>query len=170
MNQNTSAVKIQFDKKTWAWKIPIVVILDDDLLYTNFPGESASLSAPPKGTGGIILQYDSGTSRNISVSLPADYVGKTLTVIEYLTPDLGSCGAQYCNARNGGSACGHRLRSKRHYGRDDRRRSCDPHRVVHPADFRRTETVSAVTSNYLRTDIHDCKSKLHHLLFDLFYR
>lgn len=63
--------------------IPFVVFLDDDLIYTDFPDEKGSLDAPPAG----ISEYRHSAGRNISVSLPPDYLGQELTVIEYLTAE-----------------------------------------------------------------------------------
>ena len=67
--------------------IPYIVFLDDSVLYTDFPGEQASLDALPMGISCITDNYDSGAIRETSISLPMHYFGKTLTIIEYLTPE-----------------------------------------------------------------------------------
>jgi signal transduction histidine kinase len=65
--------------------IPYVIFLDEAIIYTDYPGEAGSPDMPPAGLDSIARQYDPGLPRSVSISLPPDYVGKTLTVVEYLT-------------------------------------------------------------------------------------
>ena len=67
--------------------IPYVVFLDDNIIYSDFPGEIATWHVPPVGLKSITNSYNSGSSREISISLPIDYLGKTLTIIEYLSQE-----------------------------------------------------------------------------------
>lgn len=68
--------------------IPYIIFLDDTVLYSDFPGEPASLDSLPLGGGiSVVDQYSSITAREISLSLPTDYVGKTLTVVEYISAE-----------------------------------------------------------------------------------
>jgi len=58
-----------------------MVFLDNELVYSDFPGATASLDSLPDISDGINEVYDSAP-RAISFSLPADYTEKTLTVVE----------------------------------------------------------------------------------------
>lgn len=62
-----------------------LIFLEDEVLYSDFPGEAASLDRLPEGIGGIYRLYDADRARSISVTLPQEYVGKTFTVVEYIT-------------------------------------------------------------------------------------
>ena len=66
--------------------IPFIIFLDDEILYTDFPGETVSRTQLPNGDKGIYKLYNAEPTRSLEISLPGDYVGKTLTIVEYITP------------------------------------------------------------------------------------
>ncbi len=67
-----------------------LVFLDDDVLYSDYPGEAASPDRLPEGKVGIYRLYDADKVKSITVTLPQGYVGKTLTVVEYISPEQAS--------------------------------------------------------------------------------
>ncbi|MDL2327648.1 GHKL domain-containing protein [Ruminococcaceae bacterium OttesenSCG-928-A11] len=65
----------------------IVVFLDDAVLYTDLPGQQAAPDHWPLPEPGLYEAYGFGDNRVITVSLPPDYTGRTLTVVEYITAE-----------------------------------------------------------------------------------
>jgi signal transduction histidine kinase len=67
--------------------VPMIVFLDDIILHTDFPNLTSTPDSPPPGDAEP-LEGDYGMFGNageIFVMLPADYAGRTLTVIQYLS-------------------------------------------------------------------------------------
>lgn len=65
-------------------QIAYVIFINEQLLYSDFSGQHASIDKIPEDIGRNSKAYDEDASRTISISLPSEYLSSTLTVIEYV--------------------------------------------------------------------------------------
>ncbi|MDL2293139.1 GHKL domain-containing protein [Ruminococcaceae bacterium OttesenSCG-928-D13] len=65
----------------------LVVFLDDQVLYTDLPGQPATPDHWPQLEPGLYEDYPHGASRIITVTLPRNYTGRTLTIVEYVASE-----------------------------------------------------------------------------------
>ncbi|MCL2748158.1 MAG: HAMP domain-containing histidine kinase [Oscillospiraceae bacterium] len=71
-----------------------IVFLDDEILYTDFPDQTATPDtlttpdtpdAPPAITADLYARHQGRPNKAMSIALPPDYAGRTLTIVECIT-------------------------------------------------------------------------------------